>query len=122
MRPAAQKNTVLVVDDEADVRSFVREVLLRNGYEVLEAEDGVQAYELLQRLSGGIQLLVTDVQMPKMNGITLGEKVSTDYPAIEVLYISGFVLKPPRHVPSSHFLLKPFLADALVRHVRSLCA
>jgi CheY-like chemotaxis protein len=119
---AAQKNTVLVVDDDAEVREYVRTVLLRQGYEVLEAEDGVQAYELLRRLSGGIQLLVTDVEMPRMDGITLGHKVSADYPNIEVLYISGFVTKPPKHVPSSHFLLKPFRPDVLVRHARSLCA
>jgi len=119
---AAQKNTVLVVDDEADVREFVRTVLLRQGYEVLEATDGVEAFDLVQRRSGEIQLLVTDVQMPRMDGIALGQKVSDDYPNVEVLYISGFVSKPPKHVPSSHFLVKPFRPDVLVRHVRSLCA
>jgi len=122
MKPAAQKNTVLVVDDEADVREFVRTVLLRQGYDVLEATDGVEAFDLVQRRSGEIQLLVTDVQMPRMDGIALGQKVSDDYPNVEVLYISGFLSKPPKHVPSSHFLLKPFRPDVLVRHVRSLCA
>jgi len=122
MSPAAEKRPVLVVDDEPNVRSFVSTILQRQGFEVLEAEDGVEAYELLQRLSGGIQLLVTDVQMPKMDGITLGQKVSADYPSVAVLYISGFISKPPKHVPSSHFLLKPFRPDVLVRHVRSLCA
>jgi len=121
MRPAVRKTTVLVVDDETDVREFVRDVLLRQGYEVLEAKDGLEAYELLQRLSGGIRLLVTDVQMPRMDGITLGHKVSADYPSIEVLYVSGFVWKPPKHVPSLHFLPKPFRPDVLVRQVRSLC-
>ena len=122
MCPAAENNTVLVVDDEPNVRSFVRTVLLRHGYEAVEAEDGVAAYELLRRLSGGIQLRVTDVQMPRMDGITLGEKVSTDYPKIEVLYISGFVSKPPKHIPSGRFLPKPFRPDVLVRCVQDLCA
>jgi CheY-like chemotaxis protein len=122
MSPAVEKRPVLVVDDEPNVRSFVSTILQRQGFEVLEAEDGVEAYELLQRLSGGIQLLVTDVQMPKMDGITLGQKVSADYPSIKVLYISAFVWKPPKHVPKLHFLPKPFLPDALVRCIRDLCA
>ena len=118
MRPAVEKAPVLVVDDEPNVREFVRNVLLRQGYEVLEAKDGVEAYELIERLSGGIQLLVTDVQMPRMDGLTLGKKLSADYPNIGVLYISGFLWKPPRHSPKLHFLPKPFLPDALVRCVR----
>ena len=122
MRPSPEKRPVLVVDDEATVRSFVRTVLLRQGYEVLEAEDGVQAYELLQRLSGGVQLLVTDVQMPRMDGITLGQKISDEYPTIEVLYISGFVLKLPEQIPSRRFLPKPFRPDVLIRSVQDLCA
>ena len=50
--------TALVVDDEPEVRKVVRSILLRQGYEVLEAEDGAAAFELLRRLSGGVQLLV----------------------------------------------------------------
>ena len=122
MSPAVEKRPVLVVDDEPNVRSFVSTILQRQGFEVLEAEDGVEAYELLRRRSGEIDLLVTDVEMPRMDGITLGQKVSADYPSVAVLYISGFISKPPKHVPSSHFLLKPFRPDVLVRHVRSLCA
>lgn len=122
MRLAAGKKTALVVDDEPQVCAFVRTILLREGYEVLEAEDGLAAHELLQRLSGGIQLLVADVQMPRMDGITLGLKVSADYPKVVVLYISGFISEPPKHIPSRRFLPKPFAADALVRCIRRLCA
>jgi CheY-like chemotaxis protein len=122
MHPATEKTTVLVVDDEAAVRAVVRTTLLRQGYEVLEAEDGVAAYELIQRFSGGIQLLVTDIDMPRMDGITLGGKLETDYPNIKVLYISGLLRKPPQRSPNLHLLAKPFLPDALVRCVRDLSA
>jgi two-component system, cell cycle sensor histidine kinase and response regulator CckA len=119
---AAAKKTVLVVDDDSVVRKLVRAVLLRQGYEVLEAEDGVEAYELLQQLSGGIHLLIADVQMPRMNGITLSQKVSAEYPAVRILCISGFVSDPPERLPSPHFLEKPFAPAALVRYVQNLCS
>ena len=122
MRPATEKITVLVVDDQASIRKLVCHLLLGEGYQVLEAEDGMAAYELIQRLSGEIQVLVTDIDMPRMDGITLGNKLRADYPNIEVLYISGLLRKPPQHSPSLHFLSKPFPPDALVRCVRDLSA
>ena len=120
MGSTGKKKTVLVVDDEPDVRSFVRAVLVRQGYEVLEAEDGLAAYELLERLSGGIELLVTDVKMPRMDGITLGKKVSSGYPEIEVLYISAYNSEAPTRGRGRRFLPKPFRPDALVECIRSL--
>ena len=120
MASAGKKKTVLVVDDEADVRAFVRTVLARHGYEVLEAEDGLAALEVVQQLSGKIELLVTDVKMPRMDGITLGQKVSTGYPGIEVLYISAYVSESPTRGVGRHFLPKPFRPDALVSCVRNL--
>jgi CheY-like chemotaxis protein len=116
----AAKKTVLVADDEPTVRGFVRAILLRQGYEVLEAEDGVAAYELLQRHRDGIDALLADVQMPRMDGITLGQKVSAEYPRIKVLYISGYIADPPKHIPSRHFLPKPFAAETLVKFVKRL--
>lgn len=120
MRSAGKKKTVLVVDDEPDVRSFVSSVLLRNGYDVLEAEDGLAAYELVERLSGGIEVLVTDIQMPRMDGITLGQKVSAGFPDIGVLYISAFTAKAAALVAGHRFLPKPFRPDALVECIRNL--
>ncbi len=111
---------MLVADSEPEVRRFVRAVLLRKGYEVLEAEDGAAAYELLQRRSGAVQLLVTEVQLPRMDGITLGRKVSADYPNTEVLYVAGFLSEPLTGVPIGRFLPKPFLGGALAHCVQSL--
>jgi two-component system cell cycle sensor histidine kinase/response regulator CckA len=120
MVSADRKKTVLVVDDEEGVRSFVHSVLARHGYDVLEAEDGLAAYELLERLAGRIELLVTDVKMPRMDGITLGEKVATGYPDIGVLYISAYISETPTRGAGRRFLPKPFRPDALVECVRSL--
>jgi CheY-like chemotaxis protein len=122
MGSAEKKITVLVVDDEPDVRAFVHSVLARHGYDVLEAEDGLAAYELVERLAGGIQLLVTDVKMPRMDGITLGEKVRTGYPDIAVLYISAYVSEGPTRARGRRFLPKPFRPDALVACVRSMAS
>jgi len=122
MGPAGKKITVLVVDDEADVRTFVHSVLARHGYDVLEAEDGLAAYELVEQLSGKIELLVTDVKMPRMDGITLGEKVSTGYPDIGVLYISAYISEGPTRGAGRRFLPKPFRPDALVECVRSMAS
>ncbi len=120
MGSAEKKKTVLVVDDEPDVRTFVHSVLARHGYDVLEAEDGLAAYELLEQLSGRIELLVTDVKMPRMDGITLGEKVGTGYPDIGVLYISAYLSEAPTRGAARRFLPKPFRPDALVECVRSM--
>ncbi|HXN47345.1 MAG TPA: response regulator [Bryobacteraceae bacterium] len=120
MGAVENKKTVLVVDDEPNVRSFVHSVLARQGYDVLEAEDGLAAYELVERLSGKIELLVTDVKMPRMDGITLGEKVSIGYPGIGVLYISAYISDSPTRGAGRRFLPKPFRPDALVECVRSM--
>ena len=119
---ATTAKTVLVVDDERAIRKFVRSVLLRQGYQVMEAEDGLAAYELVQRHSRDIQLLVTDIVMPGMNGIALAAKVRSEYPDVEVLYISGFVSDLLDDIPIEHFLPKPFASADLVQCVQRLCA
>ncbi len=78
------------------------------------------AYELVERLSGGIKLLVTDVKMPRMDGITLGEKVGAGYPEIGVLYISAYVPDAPTRGAGRRFLPKPFRPEALVECVRTM--
>jgi CheY-like chemotaxis protein len=119
---ATKNKTVLVVDDEPGIRKFVHSVLLRQGYQVMEAEDGLAAYELLHRHSRDIQLLVTDIVMPRMNGIALAAKVRTEYPDVEVLYISGFVSDLLEDIPIERLLPKPFAPGDLVQCVQRLCA
>ncbi len=117
----ATKATVLVVDDEPDVRGFVGRVLQRDGYEVLEAADGVEALALLQQQAGHVRIVVTDIRMPRMDGLTLGRKVNAAYPNVRVLYISAFTTEtaPPKK-PRSRFLAKPFGPDVLLKTIQNL--
>jgi len=69
------KKTILIVDDSKSSRSLVRFVLQADGYEILEAEDGEQGWEAIQRMAGGLSLVITDFEMPKMTGPELVAKV-----------------------------------------------
>jgi hypothetical protein len=80
--------TILVVDDEAEVRALIREVLTLNGYTVIDTGDPVEARRIAE--SQPIQLLLTDVVMPIMNGIELAQRVEAASPATKVLLMSGY--------------------------------
>ena len=84
-RPAPR---ILVVDDEAAVRSFVARALAHTGYEVQEQEDGTGALEALAR--NRFDLLITDIVMPGMDGIELALKVSKDYPDMAIMLMTGY--------------------------------
>src|SRR5947207_5895555 len=84
---AGTVQTVLLADDEDLVRGFVRTVLERSGYCVLEAPGGDEALELCEQYEGPIDLLVTDVVMPRMNGRELAERVRDMRPGTKVLYV-----------------------------------
>lgn len=94
------RQRVLLVDDELPVRTFIAKVLQREGFETLEAGDGLEALGMLQQISGDVDVLVTDVKMPRMTGIELVEKVNTEFPGVPVVYISGEPLKDRLHDPS----------------------
>jgi two-component system cell cycle response regulator CpdR len=80
----------LVVDDEPSVRSFIMAVLRSDGFQTFEAEDGVQALELLRKVGTGVDLLVSDINMPNMDGITLASSVRAEFPAIPLILVSGY--------------------------------
>jgi two-component system cell cycle sensor histidine kinase/response regulator CckA len=113
---------VLLVDDEWSVRVYVANVLQGDGFDVLEAADGVDALALLLQMRGAVDVLVTDVQMPRMTGIDLVEKVKTEFPSIPVVYISGDHLTKELHNPSHCvvFVQKPFRPRAILDAVRSV--
>ncbi len=118
--------TVLLVEDAQLVRTLVSEVLRGSGYTVLEASDGVEALEAAAHHAGSIDLLVSDVVMPRMNGSDLFRRISAAHPAIKVLFVSahsGYLLdEVARLRPGAGFLQKPFTPDALLRKVRSILA
>lgn len=85
----AGTETVLLVDDSAPLRKMIMEVLSRKGYSVMEAVDGIQAWELSKNYTGVIHLLITDVVMPRMGGTQLAEHIMQERPDIAVIFLSG---------------------------------
>jgi CheY-like chemotaxis protein len=119
---AAGKETVLIVEDEEAVRTLMCTALEQHGYRVLIAADGVEALKLIASHSGPIELLVSDLLMPGMNGAELGRKVKARLPGIEVLYVSGYAeeLRQSGEIDESSFLQKPFAPQSLLRKVRDM--
>lgn len=114
--------TILLVEDEDLVRDLAREMLEMLGYRVLEAAAPDDAVRLSQQHQGPINLLVTDVVMPKINGSALYARISPSRPDMRVLYVSGYTENAIVHrgvlAPGVHFLQKPFSADAMARKIR----
>ncbi|HET9957885.1 MAG TPA: PAS domain S-box protein [Polyangiaceae bacterium] len=116
--------TVLVVDDEEQVLALATKVLRRTGYEVYEAHGGGEALELCALHAGKLQLLITDIVMPKMSGPELAERVLAVCPQIKVLYMSGYpddlMVKSGVVDPNVAFLQKPITPEAFGRKVREV--
>jgi two-component system cell cycle sensor histidine kinase/response regulator CckA len=123
---AADRQTVLVVDDEEMVRRLAARMLVTLGYRVLEARSGQEAVRLLRRGAHRIDGVLTDVAMPGIGGRELGETISRCWPQIRVLYMSGFaanrMVNEGALDPSVHFIQKPFTSEQLGRRVRELLA
>jgi two-component system, cell cycle sensor histidine kinase and response regulator CckA len=116
--------TVLLVEDEEAVRSLVRVALRSNGYKVLEAKDGEQALAILEDFRGPIDLLLTDVVMPNMNGQDLAERLGSLHPEAKVLYMSGYTDSAVIHHDvmgaTASFVQKPFMPKALLERIRDV--
>lgn len=116
--------TVLLVDDEEQIRTVAATILRKAGYQVLVAGTPGEALELCEHHADTIDLLVTDVIMPKMNGRQLAEAVCHQRPGVRVLFISGYtddVILPHGVLEDGvSFLQKPLTPDALTRKVRQV--
>ncbi|MBZ5515556.1 MAG: response regulator [Acidobacteriia bacterium] len=116
--------TVLLVEDEDAVRHLICNILAARGYKVLEARSGKEALSLCKRQAGPLHLLLTDLVMPEMDGRELASRLGPRYPAMKVLYISGYTNGALAHngvlAPDAAYLQKPFTPDALAQKVREV--
>ena len=81
---------VLIADDEASMRALVARAIAMDGHETVTAQDGAEALEILTRESGAFDLLLTDIQMPIMDGIALALSAARDFPDLTILLMTGF--------------------------------
>jgi two-component system cell cycle sensor histidine kinase/response regulator CckA len=119
------RETILLVEDEDAVRVIVSAVLRRQGYHVLETSSPSGACEIFERHAGEIDLLLTDVVMPEMNGPALAQRLVSMRPELRILFISGYadMTTPPESGnPNVSFLSKPFQASVLSERVRQMLA
>ncbi|OGP94641.1 MAG: hypothetical protein A2157_11295 [Deltaproteobacteria bacterium RBG_16_47_11] len=116
--------TVLVVEDEEEVRKLAVQILRRQGYTVLEASQGNEASHICEQHKGPIHLMVMDVVMPGMNGRELAKSLEPHHPEMQVLYMSGYTDNAIVHhgilEKGLSFLQKPFTLEGLLRKVREV--
>jgi two-component system cell cycle sensor histidine kinase/response regulator CckA len=116
--------TILLVEDENAVRSFVARALRQQGYQVLDASNGGEALMIAEQHPGIIHLLLTDVIMPRVSGKQLAERLRTLRADLRVLYMSGYAeeIIAPHGVlePGAAFIEKPLTAEALGRKIREV--
>jgi two-component system cell cycle sensor histidine kinase/response regulator CckA len=119
--PSAEREVVLVVDDESTVRRFARRVLVEHGFDVHEAADGAEALDLVRAMYDRLDLVVSDIVMPKVNGVELLKQLAIAQPNLPVILMSGYagpeLAERGIQAPCS-ILAKPFSAETLVAEVR----
>ena len=122
--PSTEKRTILVVDDEAEIRKLVGAMVSQSGYTVLTADSGEHALVLYKNNKGPIDLLITDVIAPGMSGPMLADKLTEIQPDLKVLYISGYDnthVVQKYVVEKGHALLsKPFTVEEMKAKVREM--
>jgi two-component system cell cycle sensor histidine kinase/response regulator CckA len=115
---------VLIVEDDNSLRKFAQKSLQPHGYRVLVAENGEDALRINKEHEGTIDLMITDVVMPKMSGKETAERLQPLHPQMKVIYMSGYTDDAIVHhgvlAPGLNFLEKPFLPVALARKVREV--
>lgn len=125
INPAAARETILLVEDEQAVRALAVRVLRRRGFQVIEAADGKDALRLAEQASQPIDLLVTDLIMPGVDGPALATRLLPSRPTMRVLFMSGYMEQDVRErsdITHADFLGKPFLPEDLIGKVEAILA
>ena len=113
--------TILLVEDSAALRELTKVILMRDGYNILEAEDGVAALELSHAFAGPIHLVLTDVVMPRMRGPVLAAEIVKHRPGVAIVFLSGYteeVISQSDKITGFTLVEKPYTAQALLRSIR----
>ena len=117
--PPAKRQTVLVVDDEQDLRSLVANVLTEYGYKVVTASSGAKAVALIEKMETPPDLMLTDVVMPGMSGPMLADQLLAKFSSARVLFMSGF---DERQVVQRYVVEKGFTLITKPFQLHNLCA
>ncbi len=116
--------TILVVDDEEGIRCLLSGYFRRQGYRVLEASNSAEAFHICQTEPGGVQILMTDINMPGVSGLALAEQILLSHPGIRVIYMSGALDEDTfRRLAGNAdrtFIQKPFTLQAVGCRVREI--
>jgi PAS domain S-box-containing protein len=113
--------TILLAEDSAALRELTKVILVREGYRVLDAEDGVAALELAEKFEGTIDLLLTDIMMPRMRGTRLAEELLRRRPGIAVVFLSGYAeeaVAPANLGVGFQLVEKPYVSNVLLEALR----
>jgi len=114
---------ILIVDDEADVRELLRQALRNGGFAPLTAREGEEALSVIRHLGGKIDLVLTDVMMPLLDGATLSRRLAKDWPGLPVIFMTGY---PADTLAELGFfsvdvprIEKPFVIRELIHTIRA---
>jgi two-component system, cell cycle sensor histidine kinase and response regulator CckA len=122
MSPLPSYYAILVVDDVNLVSRPMARMLSETGYRVYEANSGAEALEVLRTAHRPIDLVITDVRMPDMNGVELMRRIAAEWPATKILFMSAYpaevLVQEGLAHPAVHFLAKPFTRAELLQKVQ----
>lgn len=117
------QSTILLVEDEGPVRKFSAKALSSKGYKIIEASSAHDAFTKIKEHGSAIDLIITDVVMPKIKGPEMVDEIRTIYPEVKVMFISGYSQEalPPKYCGGDfHFLPKPFTLQQLIKHTNEI--
>jgi two-component system cell cycle sensor histidine kinase/response regulator CckA len=115
--------TILIVEDEDEVRDLAAKMLMNQGYEILEAKHGVDALTICKEREGPLHLLLTDIVMPHIHGPELAERAKKIQPEMKILFMSGYtddLITPSQRKDNLFFLRKPFTLEQIAVKVRNV--